>query len=137
MRNSANPILLLWIILVIFSCVQNTDFEEISSLCVENQLASNATFTDVKQLYKEEIIQIQEDLIIEAYVASSDASGNIFGSIYVQNNLQNPTDGLQIDIDLRQSHLFFGQGQKVLINLKGLYLDGSCLLYTSPSPRDA
>ena len=124
MDKLQNNILLVLLNLIISACVQNGEFGEPPSFCVDNELIPNISFAEVKQLYKGEIIQIQEELVIEAYVNSSDASGNIFGSVFIQNSPENPTDGLQMDLDLRQSHLFFEIGQRVLINLRGLYLDG-------------
>lgn len=106
------------------SCVKNTEFEAISSTCSSN-LVANTSFTDVKDLYLGELVQIQEDLIIEGYVISSDKAGNFFSVLHFQDSPDNPTEGFQIEIDLRESHLFFEIGSKVFIKLKGLYLSQS------------
>ncbi len=106
------------------SCVKNTEFDNISAACVEN-LTANASFAQVKELYEGELLQIQEDLIIEGYVISSDKSGNFFSVLHFQDRPSNPTSGFQIEIDLRESHLFFEVGSKLFIKLKGLYLGQS------------
>lgn len=106
------------------SCVKDTDFNGLANDCV-NGLEVNATFEEVETLFKEETIQIKEDWIIEGYVISSDISGNFFGVLHFQDHPTNPAHGFQIEIDLRDSHLFFDVGSKILIKLKGLYLGKS------------
>lgn len=106
------------------ACVKNTDFESLGTACSSN-LEANASFADVKGLYQGETIQIQEDVIIEGYVISSDKAGNFFGVLHFQDAPANPTDAFQMEMDLRDSHLFFGIGDKVVLRLKGLYLGRS------------
>ena len=114
--------------ILISSCVKNKDFEPLDTACTVD-LVANASFADVKSLYSEETIQIQEELIIEGYVISSDSAGNFFGVLHFQDLPSNPTDGFQIEIDLRDSHLFFGVGDKLMLKLKGLYLGKSKDVY--------
>ncbi|UII81842.1 DUF5689 domain-containing protein [Flagellimonas sp. CMM7] len=105
----------------VLSCVKNSDFNGLSNGCTDD-LEANATFKEVEALFKEETIQIKEDWIIEGYVISSDKAGNFFGVLHFQDHPTNPAQGFQIEIDLRNSHLFFEAGSKILIKLKGLYL---------------
>src|SRR5690606_3754867 len=56
-------------------------------------------------------------------------TGNFFGTLHIQDSPSNPTEGFQIDIDLRDSHLFYRVGEKIYIKLKGLYLDESNDIY--------
>ena len=111
------------------SCVDNNDFNAPNSTCQNQEIIPNATFADIKALYNDEIVKIQDDLIIEGYVISNDQSGNFFGSLHFQNDSTNPSEGLQIDVDLRDSYLFHRVGQKICIKLKGLYLDESNGIY--------
>ncbi|UJH66081.1 DUF5689 domain-containing protein [Allomuricauda sp. SCSIO 65647] len=108
----------------LFGCVKNQDFTLISNACEAN-LAANATFADVKALYQGELLQIQEDLVIEGYVVSSDRAGNFFSVLHFQDSPTNATEGFQIEIDLFESHLLFEPGSKILIRVKGLYLGQS------------
>lgn len=103
------------------SCVKNSDFNDITNGCT-NDLEANTTFGEVEALFKEGTIQIKEDWIIEGYVISSDKAGNFFGVLHFQDHPTTPAHGFQIEIDLRNSHLFFEAGSKILIKLKGLYL---------------
>lgn len=116
----------LFILFAIFlsSCVKNKDFEPLKASC-SSDLIANSSVADVKAVYQGETVQIQDDLIIEGYVISSDKAGNFFGVLHFQDAPTNPTDAFQIEIDLRDSHLFFGVGDKILVRLKGLYLGKS------------
>ena len=102
-------------------CVKDKNFEEMKIAC-ENQIQANATYAEIKSLYDNGTVQIQEDLVIEGYIGSSDKEGNFFGVLFFQNAPEYPTDAFQIEIDLRDSHLFYSAGDKVLIRLKGLYV---------------
>jgi len=105
----------------VLGCVQDKDFDPPKESCVSD-LVSNATYAEVKNLYTEGVIKIQDDLIIDGYVISSDETGNFFSSLHFQDKLDNPTAGFQIAFDLRDSHLFYPVGSKIYLKLKGLYL---------------
>jgi hypothetical protein len=122
--NKRVKFVLLVSVLVLNSCVKNSEFDAIPNACTEN-LTANASITQVKELYQGELLQIQEDLIIEGYIISSDEASNFFSVLHFQDSPNNPTQGFQIEIDLRESHLFFEIGSKIFIKLKGLYLGQS------------
>ena len=114
-------ILSLLSLLGVLACVKDRDFDPPKKACSADMVA-NTTFSEVKAMYSEGVLQIQEDLIIEGYVISSDEAGNFFSSLHFQDKLDNPTEGFQIAFDLRDSHLFYPIGSKMYIKLKGLYL---------------
>lgn len=103
------------------SCVEDRSFEAPDADCTTT-LVSNATFSQVKALYQDGLIQIQEDWVIEGFVVSSDEASNFFSVLHFQDNPSNPTEGFQISIDVRDTHLFYPVGTKIFIKLKGLYL---------------
>ena len=111
-------------LLIVVSCVKDNDFDAPESSCT-SELVANTTFAQVKALYQGQTFQIQEDLIIEGYVISSDEAGNFFSVLHFQDKPSNPTEGFQIEIDTRDSHLFYPIGNKIFIKLKGLYLGQS------------
>lgn len=111
-------------LLMILGCVKNRNFDAQESEC-EEALIANASYREVKNLYVDTTFQIQEDLIIEGYVISSDEESNFFSALYFQDSPVNPTEGFQIEIDIRDSHLFYPVGSKIYIKLKGLYLGKS------------
>lgn len=106
---------------VLGGCVKSREYNAVENNCSSN-LKANATFLEVKDYYVDKTVQIQEDLIIEGYVISSDESGNFFNVLYIQDKPVNPTAGFQIEIDMRDSHLLYPVGAKVFIRSKGLYL---------------
>ncbi|WP_252730098.1 DUF5689 domain-containing protein [Zobellia uliginosa] len=107
-----------------YSCVKSRSYDVPPDNCVSG-LVANTTYTEVKNLYKGNTFQIQDDLIIEGYVISSDSDGNFFSVLYFQDKAIAPTEGFQIEIDVRDSHLFYPVGTKIKIKLKGLYLGKS------------
>ncbi|RDY59612.1 DUF5689 domain-containing protein [Flagellimonas nanhaiensis] len=109
-------------LLTALSCVDNREFDTLGQNC-NPDLEANITFEEVEALVQDKVVQIQDDLVLEGYVISSDEAGNFFGILHIQNDLAKPTHGLQVEIDLRESHLLFPLGSKVMIKLKGLYLD--------------
>ncbi len=111
-------------LLLLISCVKSRDFDPPQSSC-NSDLVVNASYKDIKDLYIDRTIQIQTDLIIEGYVISSDNAGNFFSVLHFQDGPANPTEGFQVEIDLRDSHLFYPIGSKIFIKLKGLYLGKS------------
>jgi hypothetical protein len=102
-------------------CVKDRNFDAPKKIC-EVDLEVNASFADVKDLYVDGTVQIQDDLIIEGYVISSDKAGNFFSTLHFQDNPENPTEGLQLEFDVRDSHLFYPIGSTIYVKLKGLYL---------------
>ncbi|MDO6471225.1 DUF5689 domain-containing protein [Maribacter sp. 1_MG-2023] len=116
-----------WMIIIgiiLSSCVKDKEFDAPDLEC------SDADFTfisisELKNMYNGETIQIQEDLVINGYVISSDKEGNFFNIIHFQDEPSNPSDGMQIELELRDAHLFFDVGQQIIIKLKGLYLGKS------------
>ena len=83
------------------------------------------TIAEVKELFKNEIStndlkKVEQAMQIKVVVTGNDEGGNIYKSLYVQDN----TGAIALSID--QSGLFgaFSAGQCVLIELKDLYVGG-------------
>ncbi len=110
------------IVMVLLSnCVKSKNFDVPDSDC-PSDLVANITYGELKDMYLDGTLLIQDELVIEGYVVSSDAAGNFFGFLHIQDRPTNPTEGMQIAIDLRDSHVFYPVGAKIYVNLKGLYL---------------
>ncbi|MEO9894315.1 DUF5689 domain-containing protein [Aurantibacter sp.] len=130
MKNKKHFIIsssLIVLLLIISGCVKSREFKPIENTC--SSIVANAIYSDVKNLYVDEAVQIQEDLVIEGYVISSDAAGNFFSVLHFQDKLSNPVEGFQIEIDLRDLHLFYEVGSKISIKMKGLYVGKSKEVY--------
>ncbi len=110
------------------ACVKDSSYDSAKIRC-ETDLQPNISFSEIKALYVDETIEIQDDYILEGYINSSDKAGNFFGVLHFQDSPTDPLDGFQIEIDLRDSHLFYNLGDRVLIKLKGLYLGKSRGVY--------
>lgn len=80
---------------------------------------------ELKAFYQGETVRITDSLHWEGYVVSSDATSNIFGEIYLQDQATEPSGGLVFLTDLLESHSLVPFGSKVVLNLKGLYLGES------------
>lgn len=114
----------LFSLILVASCVGSADFDVPKEQCDAN-LEPNLTFAELDSLVGDEVMQIHDDLVLEGYVISSDKAGNFFNVLYLQDTPENPKMGVQIEIDFRESHLFYPEGSKVLVKLNGLYLGKS------------
>lgn len=76
------------------------------------------TLHDLK--LKPQNVAITENAYVEAYVSSSDETGNIYKTLYVQDAPVNPTDGLTVSLDAVSLYTKFPQGSKVYIQVKDL-----------------
>ncbi|WP_318310705.1 DUF5689 domain-containing protein [Flagellimonas crocea] len=121
MKNVILKIIGTFILISFLCCVDGRDFDNIEGNCT-TEIASNITFSELDSLVQDDAVQILDDLILEGYVVSSDRAGNFFGVLYLQDALSNPKSGLQLEMDLRESHLQFPVGSKVFVKLKDLYL---------------
>lgn len=78
---------------------------------------------DAKALFKgSEAYTFLSDsnLYLEGYVSSSDETGNLYKTLYIQDAPVNPTEGFTISMDLVSSYLKFPQGSKIYVKLAGL-----------------
>ncbi|WP_036158805.1 DUF5689 domain-containing protein [Maribacter forsetii] len=124
MNFKSNKYFLIIIVVMLISCVKNREFDAPEVECSDSDFAFIA-ISELKNMYNGETFQIQEDLVVKGYVISSDKEGNFFNTIYFQDESSSPSDGMQIELELRDSHLFFNVGQQIIIKLKGLYLGKS------------
>ena len=102
------------------SCVQDDVYStpDLQGKC--QTLTPTKTIAEVKTAYANNTATITDDIIIEGYVSSSDESGNVYKTIYLQNAPENPTQGLVVSVDAVSTYTSYPQGSKVYIKLKGL-----------------
>ena len=86
---------------------------------------SNATIDSLKRYYNLkphtgniDTLLIKDDIIIQGVLNSTDASGNIYKNMFIQDN----TGGIVLTIDLGGLSSKYRLGQRVFIKCKGLYL---------------
>ena len=80
------------------------------------QLAVNTTIAQIKALYQGKPYHVEDDLIIGGRVISSDASGNIYRSLYIQDD----TGGIEVKIGNTGLYNDYKLGQWVYVKCQGL-----------------
>src|SRR5690606_34210918 len=88
------------------------------------ELVKTKTLEEVKALYINQTYVFPENTtdVIEGYVSSSDETGNIYKTIFIQDARENPTQGFVISVDAVSTYTRFPQGSKIYIKLNGLAL---------------
>ncbi|QBA65189.1 DUF5689 domain-containing protein [Muriicola soli] len=114
------------IILLVFSssCLRQDEWTTPDTDC-NSDVLPNFTLTALLKSFAGTTEKIIDNWIIEAYVISSDQSGNIFNTLHLQDKPSDPTAGIQLELELRDSYLLFQPGDRVVLYLNGLYLGKS------------
>jgi len=98
-------------------------WEEPDTSCSGDAIQSNATISDILALSPTgDIVQIEDDLIFEGYVVSSDEAGNFYMTLVLQDAPENPTAGITVSLDRRNAYIDFPVGKKAYIKAKGLFV---------------
>ena len=97
--------------------VVNIGYDEPEVVPYEN-IKANITIASVKSLYVDKPVHIEKDLIIGGQVTSSDQSGNIYRSMYIQD----ATGAIEIKIGKSSLYNDYRPGQWVFVKLNGLTL---------------
>ncbi|WP_461532505.1 DUF5689 domain-containing protein [Sinomicrobium sp.] len=111
-------------ILFISGCISDK-YDAPGADCVQEEIKANTTFSELKKQYTDGVMRITEPLVVEGYVISDDKAGNFYGSLYLQDSPDSPEQGLRVDLDIRDAYLNYPVGQKVVVNLQGMYLGKS------------
>lgn len=87
-------------------------------------LTATLTIAQVKALHGSAayVFPANSTAVMEGYVSSSDESGNIYKTIYIQDSPTNPTHGFTISVDAVSTYTQFPQGSKIYIKLNDLAL---------------
>jgi hypothetical protein len=83
----------------------NIDLEAVVAMFLQNQ---------------ERIVTFDKDLVLEAYVVSSDEAGNFYKEMVIQDRKENPSAGINIKLNMNSYYQFYNFGRKIYVNLKGL-----------------
>lgn len=123
--------------LLVNSCVEDDDYTvpEVLVPAVDiSTLGTRTTFASVISRFEDAEAngddigtwEFDAPLYIEGYVVSSDATGNFFEEILIQNSpdendlADDPRRGLRIEINVRDVSNFYNYGRKVYVKLNGL-----------------
>lgn len=116
-------VIAVFVMAVIASCVQKDDWETPPIQCTNKFPEVTMTMADFKaQAPQSGYISIDTDQVFDGYVVSSDENGNFFKTISFQDKPENPTAGLQIEVDRSNNYTDFPVGAHIRINAKGLRL---------------
>ncbi|MFK5958292.1 MAG: DUF5689 domain-containing protein [Lutibacter sp.] len=102
-------------------CVKDQNFSTPTVNCTEPEIFATNTIQQVKKMYTfGSATVIENDIIIEGYVVSSDKSGNIYKTISIQDKPENPTSAIKISIDETNLYTVYDVGRKIYVKMKGL-----------------
>jgi hypothetical protein len=103
------------------ACVNDQDFSTPTVECTEPIISATNTIQQVKEMYRfGGATVIENDVIIEGFVVSSDEAGNIYKTISIQDKPENPTSAIKIAIDQTNLYTKYNVGRKIYVKLKGL-----------------
>ncbi|NPA43401.1 MAG: DUF5017 domain-containing protein, partial [Chlorobi bacterium] len=110
------------------SCKKSWDTPDLG--CTDPGVVPNASISDILALSPSgDIVQIDDDLIFEGYVISSDESGNFYMALVLQDAPANPTAGIYVALEKRNAYIDFPPGKKVYVKAKGLFVGKDRGLY--------
>ncbi len=129
-------ILITFLTVANFSCVQDDDYSIPESLGIEeNQDLSQLldqinngdvdlmTISQVKSFFVDgEVTLIESNIAVKGYVVSSDMTGNFYKEFYMQDAPENPTAGIKVVLNQVDSYNQFNIGREVYIKLQNLYI---------------
>lgn len=75
------------------------------------------TIAQFRALYNFDLKEITENIVIRGIVSSSDESGNIYKTIYIQDE----SGALPVKINTKELYKTYKEGQEIFIECKGLY----------------
>ncbi len=87
-------------------------------------LAKTMTLTELRAKYVSTVYTFPDNStdVVEGYVSSTDETGNIYKTIYIQDSPTNPTQGFVISVDMVSTYTQYPQGSKIYVKLAGLSL---------------
>ena len=137
----------LMIAFTITSCVQDGDFAVPNVTVEEPNITPNSSITAIKTALQQEF-NASGDLVytffenpdnptyIEGYVVSSDATGNFYKKLIIQDKAENPTAGIEVVLNDTSLSETYDIGRKIYIKLDGLsvsYDDGESASNIDPT----
>lgn len=106
------------------ACVNDDDYSVPTFEVEEPDVTINFTITNAKAMITDTPTKIESDtpLYLEAYVISSDESGNFHKNLVIQDAPENPTAGISIATHTTDMYALFEPGRKVYVRVDGLYV---------------
>ena len=107
------------------SCIHDDNWDAPEITCNNKFDAATKTMAEVVAMAKGDTITIpnkptSEPIIFDGYVVSSDQNGNFYKTISFQDKQENPTMGMQIEINKSMNYADFPVGSHIRIKANGL-----------------
>lgn len=120
---------------LILGCLPETEFSLPELENTEPDISVNANLQSVKGAYLQSGLEIltfpaDDESVIEGYVISSDAAGNFYKNLIVQDSPEKPGAGIEILIDQGDYYTKFNVGRKIYVKLAGLSMTSNNGNYT-------
>lgn len=116
-------------LVTMISCINDDDFSIPDLTIEEPQLSGEViTVSALRDLFLQEgeTVDLGDSTqYVEGYVVTSDASGNWFEEMVIQDSPSNPTAGLRVLIDNSPLFTTYEIGRKIFVKLEGLHLGDS------------
>ena len=120
---------LFFIGIIATSCVKDDDFNVPEINVEEPNVNVNTSIASVKAMYggfEPKIIETGDgstnEMYLEAYVISSDESGNLYKQLFIQDSPENPTAGIAISTHATDMYTKMEPGRKIYFRVDGLYI---------------
>lgn len=125
MNNSCPHFLFLCLLILPFSSCVKDEISMPNLACTQPNLVVNRTVSEVRLDANAIVTPYPFDDIIEAYVVSSDESGNFFKTISFQTlaTATIPATGFSVPVDVSNLYIDYRIGNKVFLKLKNQYTD--------------
>lgn len=111
--------------LITMSCVKDDDFDTPEINTEEPNVTVNTNVESVKSFYNgfEPVLITNGDnpMYMEAYVVSSDETGNFYKTLVIQDSPENPQHGISISTESTDMYTLFEPGRKIYVRVDGLY----------------
>ena len=111
------------LLLSVFAISCNDEFDMPPLVVPVAEHEANMTIEEFKEKYWQDVVNyidtVKEDVYIHGYIVSSDESGNIYKSIYIQDE----TGSLKLSINQSNTYTTYRIGQEIVLGLK--YEEGS------------
>lgn len=111
--------------LLLMGCIGEPEYDIVLPDPYNLDVLPNSNLEKVVNAFEQDGSEIftfdpQNDMLVSAYVISSDSGGNFFKTLIVQDMPENPSRGLEVKIDQRSYYLKYNLGRKILLKLAGL-----------------
>lgn len=115
--------------MIVIACVNDDEYDLPEINVEEPNVDVNTNITSVKSIYRgfePKIIEAgagsNRALYLQAYVVSSDETGNFYKSLIIQDAPENPTAGVAISTEATNLYTKFEPGRKIYFRVDGLYI---------------